>query len=84
MYTVRLRLDLCFSEKRFLAKCFSFANTIHNTIVSTAQRRLNALFHDREYMSARMEYGESGYAKKNTKQLSASQKKRKQQLSDIM
>lgn len=84
MYTVRLRLDLCNSEKRFFSKCFSFANTIHNTIVSTAQRRLNALFHDREYMTAHIEYGESGYAKKNAKQLFASQKKRKKQLSDIM
>lgn len=84
MYTVRLQLDLCQSEERFLAKCFYFGNKIHNSIASVAQHRLNALFNDLEYRATRKEYGDSDFSKKKAKQLSASQKKRKKQLSSIM
>ena len=51
MYTVRLKLELSKSEERFMSKCFFFMNTIHNRIVSHAQNRINALFHDSDYMS---------------------------------
>lgn len=84
MYTVRLKLELSKSEERFMSKCFFFMNTIHNRIVSHAQNRINALFHDSDYMSARMEYGQSGFAKKKSAQLSSAQKKRKKQLSQLM
>lgn len=84
MYTVRLKLELSQSEERFMAKCFFFMNTIHNRIVSHAQNRINALFRDADYMSARREYGETGFAKKKSDQLSSAQKKRKKQLSQLM
>ena len=84
MYTVRLKLELSKSEERFMSKCFFFMNTIHNRIVSHAQNRINALFHDSDHMSARMEYGQSGFAKKKSAQLSSAQKKRKKQLSQLM
>lgn len=50
MYTVRLKLELSKSEERFMSKCFFFMNTIHNRIVSHAQNRINALFHDSDHM----------------------------------
>ena len=84
MYTVRLKLELSQSEERFMTKCFFFMNNIHNKVVSHAQNRINALFRDADYMSARREYGESGFAKKKAGQLSSSQKKRKKQLSELM
>lgn len=64
MYTVRLKLELSQSEERFMTKCFFFTSVIHNKTVAYAQNRINALFRDAEYMSARREYGESGFAKK--------------------
>ena len=84
MYTIRLQLDLNPSEERFLSKCFFFGNKIRNSIASVAQRRLNCLFHDHNYLSARKEYGKSDFGKKKGKELSPSQKKRKKQLSIIM
>ena len=84
MYTVRLKLELSQSEERFMEKCFFFMFVIHNRIVTCAQNRINALFRDAEYMSARMEYGESGFAKKKVGQLSSAQKKRKKQLAELM
>lgn len=84
MYTVRLKLELSQSEERFMAKCFFFMNTVHNRTVAYAQNRINSLFRDTDYMSARREYGESGLAKKKSDQLSSVQKKRKKQLSQLM
>ena len=71
MYTVRLKLELSRSEERFMEKCFFFMNTIHNRIVSCAQNRINALFRDADYMSARREYGKSGFAKRKSAQFSS-------------
>lgn len=84
MYTVRLKLELSQSEERFMAKCFLFTSIIHNKTVAYAQNRINALFRDADYMAARREYGESGFAKKKAGQLSSAQKKRKKQLSELM
>ena len=53
MYTVRFQLELNASEKRFLSKSFFYANQMHNQIVRHTTSRLNALFHDKEYMDAR-------------------------------
>ena len=83
MYTVRMRLDLCESEERFLSKCFFFCNKIHSTLVSCAQERLDALYRDKDYQAARMEYGASGFSGKK-KKLSNEQKKRKQELANLM
>ena len=84
MYTVRFRLELSESEKRFLLKSFFYANRMHNQIVRHATSRLNALFHDKEYMDARKAYGEAGFSKKKGSELSASEKKKKKELSNIM
>ena len=84
MYTVRFQLELSASEKRFLSKSFFYANQIHNQIVRHAMNRLNALFHDKEYMDARKAYGEAEFSKKGTSELSASEKKKKKELSNIM
>ena len=77
MYTVRFQLELNPSEKRFLSKSFFYANQIHNQIVCHATNRLNALFHDKEYLEARKAYGEAGFSKKEADGLSASEKKKK-------
>ena len=53
MYTVRFQLELSGSEKRFLSKSFFYANQMHNQLVRYATNRLNALFHDTEYVDAR-------------------------------
>ena len=84
MYTVHFRLELSESEKRFLSKSFFYANRMHNQIVRHATSRLNALFHDKEYMDARKAYGEAGFSKKKGSELSASEKKKKKELSNIM
>ena len=84
MYTVRFQLKLNASEKRFLSKSFFYANQMHNQIVRHAMNRLNALFHDKEYMDARKAYGEAEFSKKGTSKLSASEKKKKKELSNIM
>ena len=52
MYTVRFQLELSGSEKRFLSKSFFYANQMHNQLVRYATNRLNALFHDKEYVGA--------------------------------
>lgn len=83
MYTLRVKLDLCESEERFLSKCFFFCNRIHNTLVKCAQERLDALYHDKDYQDAKMEYGASGLSSKK-KKLSKEQKKRKQELANLM
>lgn len=84
MYTVRFQLELSISEKRFLSKSFFYANQMHNQIVCHATNSLNALFRDKEYLKARKAYGEAGFSKKKTDELSASEKKMKQKLSAIM
>ena len=84
MYTVRFQLELNSSEKRFLSKSFFYANRMHNQIVRHTTSRLNALFHDKEYMDARKAYGEAEFSKKEASELSASEKKKKKELSLIM
>ena len=84
MYTVRFQLELNASEKRFLSKSFFYANKMHNQIVRHATNHLNALFHNKEYMDARKAYGEAEFSKKEASELSASEKKKKKELSDIM
>ena len=84
MYTVRFQLELNMSEKRFLSKSFFYANQMHNQIVRHATNRLNALFHDKEYLEARKAYGEAGFSKKEADGLSASEKKKKKEPSSIM
>ena len=64
MYTVRFQLELSGSEKRFLSKSFFYANQMHNQLVRYATNRLNALFHDKEYVGARKAYGEAEFSKK--------------------
>ena len=83
MYTVRFQLELNESEKQFLSKSFFYANQMHNQLVRYATNRLNALFHDKEYMGARKAYGEAEFSKKKGFELSASEKKKKE-LSNIM
>ena len=80
MYTVRFQLDLSTSEKRYLSKSFFYANQMHNQLVRYATNRLNALFHDEEYMEARRTYGKDGFSKKKVSELSASEKKVKKEL----
>ena len=84
MYTVRFQLELSKSKKRFLSKSFFYANQMHNQLVRHATNRLSALFHDKEYMDARKAYGEAEFSKKKGSKLSASEKKKKKELSDIM
>ena len=84
MYTVRFQLELSGSEKRFLSKSFFYANQMHNQLVRYATNRLNALFHDKEYMGARKAYGEAEFSKKKGSELSAFEKKKKKELSNIM
>ena len=84
MYTVRFQLELNASEKRFLSKSFFYANQIHNQLVHYATNCLNALFHDKEYLEARKAYGEAEFSKKKGSELSASEKKKKKELSSIM
>ena len=84
MYTVRFQLELNASEKRFLSKSFFYVNRMHNQLVRHATNCLNALFHDKEYMVARKAYGETGFSKKKTDELSNSEKKKKKELSSIM
>ena len=84
MYTVRFQLELNASEKRFLSKSFFYANRMHNQLVRQATNRLNALFHDKEYMGVRKAYGEAEFSKKKGSELSASEKKKKKEFSDIM
>lgn len=84
MYTVRFQLELSGSEKRFLSKSFFYANQMHNQLVRYATNRLNALFHDKEYVGARKAYGEAEFSKKKGSELSASEKKKKKELSNIM
>lgn len=84
MYTVRFQLELSKSEKRFLSKSFFYANKMHNQLVRHATSCLNALFYDKEYMDARKAYGEAEFSKKNASELSASEKKKKKELSVIM
>ena len=79
MYTVRFQLELSGSEKRFLSKSFFYANQMHNQLVRYATNRLNALFHDKEYMGARKAYGEAEFSKKKVSELSASEKKKKKE-----
>ena len=79
MYTVRFQLELSGSEKRFLSKSFFYANQMHNQLVRYATNRLNALFHDKEYVGARKAYGEAEYSKKKVSELSASEKKKKKE-----
>ena len=57
---------------------------MHNQIVRHATNRLNALFHDKEYLEARKAYGEAGFSKKEADGLSASEKKKKKEPSSIM
>ena len=84
MYTVRFQLELNSSEKRFLSKSFFYANQMHNQIVRYATNCLNALFHDKDYLEARKAYGEAEFSKKKVSELSASEKKKKKELSSIM
>ena len=79
MYTVRFQLELSGSEKRFLSKSFFYANQMHNQLVRYATNRLNALFHDTEYVGARKAYGKAEFSKKK-----GSEKKKKKELSNIM
>ena len=72
MYTVRFQLELSGSEKRFLSKSFFYANQMHNQLVRYATNRLNALFHDTEYVGARKAYGEAEFSKKKGSELSSS------------
>ena len=53
VYTVRFQLELSESEKRFLSKSFFYTNQMHNQLVRYATNRLNALFHDKEYVGER-------------------------------
>ena len=57
---------------------------MHNQLVRYATNRLKALFHDKEYVGARKAYGEAEYSKKKVSELSASEKKKKKELSNIM
>ena len=57
---------------------------MHNQLVRYATNRLNALFHDTEYVDARKAYGEAEFSKKKVSELSASEKKKKKELSNIM
>ena len=50
---------------------------MHNQLVRYATNRLNALFHDTEYVDARKAYGEAEFSKKKVSELSASEKKKK-------
>ena len=84
MYTVRFQLELSGSEKRFLSKSFFYVNQMHNQLVRYATNRLNALFHDTEYVDARKAYGKADFSKKKGSELSASEKKKKKELSNIM
>ena len=84
MYTVRFQLELSGSEKRFLSKSFFYANQMHNQLVRYATNCLNALFHDKEYVGVRKAYGEAEFSKKKVSELSASEKKKKKELSNIM
>lgn len=84
MYTVRFQLDLSTSEKRYLSKSFFYANQMHNQLVRYATNRLNALFHDKEYMEARRAYGKAGFSKRKVSNLSASEKKMKKELAITM
>ena len=84
MYTVRFQLELSGSEKRFLSKSFFYANQMHNQLVRYATNRLNALFHDTEYVDARKAYGKADFSKKKGSELSASEKKKKKELSNII
>ena len=84
MYTVRFQLELSGSEKRFLSKSFFYANQMHNQLVQYATNRLNALFHDTEYVDALKAYGKAEFSKKKGSELSASEKKKKKELSNIM
>ena len=84
MYTVRLPLELSESEERYLSKCFHFGNKIHNTLVRVAQERMDLLFKDQDYLSARKEYHESDFSGKSKDELSKEQRKRKKQLTDLM
>ena len=84
MYTVRFQLELSGSEKRFLSKSFFYVNQMHNQLVRYATNRLNALFHDTEYVGARKAYGKAEFSKKKGSELSASEKKKKKELSNIM
>ena len=78
MYTVRFQLELSGSEKTFFCRSlFFYANQMHNQLVRYATNRLNALFHDKEYVGARKAYGEAEYSKKKVSELSASEKRRK-------
>ena len=79
MYTVRFQLELSESEKRFLSKSFFYANQMHNQLVRYATNRLNALFHDTEYVGARKAYGKAEFSKKKGSELSASEKKKKKE-----
>ena len=79
MYTVRFQLELSESEKRFLSKSFFYANQMHNQLVRYATNRLNALFHDTEYVDARKAYGKAEFSKKK-----GSEKKKQKELSNIM
>lgn len=83
MYSVRFQLDLNASEKRFLSKSFFYANQMHNQIVCHATNRLNALFHDKEYLEARKDYGEAEFSKKKTDELSVPEKKKKKEVSTV-
>ena len=74
--TVRY-LSLTFEPVYFLSKSFFYANQMHNQLVRYATNRLNALFHDKEYVGARKAYGEAEYSKKKVSELSASEKKRR-------
>ena len=84
MYTVRFQLELSGSEKRFLSKSFFYANQMHNQLVRYATNRLNALFHDKEYVGARKAYGKAEFSKNKGSELSAYEKKKKKELSNIM
>lgn len=80
MYTVRFQLELSESEKRFLSKSFFYANQMHNQLVRYATNRLNALFHDTEYVGARKAYGKAEFSKKKGSELSASEKKEEKRI----
>ena len=67
MYTLRLQLDLCESEKRFLSKSFHYATTIQNKLVRYSKGKLTALYSDKEYRNARLEYGKSKFSDKKAK-----------------
>ena len=50
---------------------------MHNQLVRYATNRLNALFHDTEYVDALKAYGKAEFSKKKGSELSASEKKKK-------